>query len=180
LESELVAHLAVRLSGIVADSQGQPLNPNAFANMGLAVVSPHRAQNSTIRQMLEASGFGIAEKPMPLVDTVEKLQGQERDIIIVSYGVADEEYAQAEAQFLLSSNRFNVAVTRARHKAIVFCSDAVLETTPTDPNVLLDAMMLKEFRQYCNDGHAQLSWNSSEFGEVNLNIHWKGFDNCEK
>ena len=71
-------------------------------------------------------------------------------------GVADEEYATAEAEFLLSRNRFNVAATRAERKLVVFCSDTVLDLVPTDRKVLMESMMLKEFRHYCSDGHARV------------------------
>jgi superfamily I DNA and/or RNA helicase len=109
------------------------------------------------------------------VDTVEKLQGKERQVILVSYGVADEEYAEAEAEFLLSRNRFNVAATRAERKLVVFCSDTVLDLVPTDRRVLLESMMLKEFRHYCSEGHRRISWTSAEEGEISLSVQWKGF-----
>jgi superfamily I DNA and/or RNA helicase len=112
---------------------------------------------------------------MPLVDTVDKLQGKERAVIFVSYGVADAEYARAEAEFLLSSNRFNVSVTRAQKKVVVFCSEQVLNVVPTDRRTLLDSMMLKEFKRYCCDGHMALCWRGSEAGEVELHIQWKSF-----
>jgi superfamily I DNA and/or RNA helicase len=150
-------------------------SPKDFVRYGLAVLAPHRAQNSAIRQALARRGFDSGQRPMPLVDTVEKMQGKEREVILVSYGVADEEYATAEAQFLLSRNRFNVAATRAERKLVVFCSDTVLDAVPTDRRTLLEAMMLKEFRQYCSDGLLQRPWVSSEGDEVTLNIQWKGF-----
>ncbi len=121
---------------------------------GVAVLSPHRAQNAAIRAALAEMRFGTVERPMPLVDTVEKLQGKERDVIVVSYGVADAEYAEAEAEFLLSKSRFNVAATRGRFKLIVLCSDVVLSVVPPDQRVMAEAMMLKEFRAYCSDGQA--------------------------
>lgn len=178
LEAELVAGLTNRLSEILIDTEtGQVYDDNGFAAEGIAVLSPHRAQNSTIRQALAALGFDGVQRPRPLVDTVDKLQGQERDVVLVSYGVADEEYAEAEADFLLSSNRFNVATTRPKHKLIVFCSDGVLNVVPDDRRVLLDSMMLKEFRRYCDDGHTEFTWRSPEFGAVTLHVQWKGFDN---
>jgi predicted RecB family nuclease len=179
IEAELVALLTDRLSQILLreakDKTPQPYSPRDFVRKGLAVLSPHRAQNSAIRQALYQRGFGDRNKPMPLVDTVEKMQGKEREVILVSYGVADEEYATAEAQFLLSRNRFNVAATRAERKLIVICSDTVLDAVPTDRRTLLEAMMLKEFRHYCGDGHLERTWMPSEGGEVMLNIQWKGF-----
>lgn len=74
------------------------------------------------------------------------------------------------------SNRFNVATTRPKQKLIVFCSDSVLNVVPDDRRILLDSMMLKEFRRYCDDGLVQFTWQSPEYGEVILNIQWKGFD----
>ncbi|MDT4952796.1 MAG: replication ATP-dependent helicase/nuclease Dna2 [Acidobacteriota bacterium] len=179
IEAELVALLTDRLSQVLLQEAGdktfQPYSPRDFVRRGLAVLSPHRAQNSAIRQALHQRGFGYRNRPMPLVDTVEKMQGKEREVILVSYGVADEEYATAEAQFLLSRNRFNVAATRAERKLIVICSDTVLDAVPTDRRTLLEAMMLKEFRNYCSDGHVERTWMPSEGSEVTLNIQWKGF-----
>jgi superfamily I DNA and/or RNA helicase len=104
------------------------------------------------------------------------LQGKERELILVSYGVADEEYAEAEASFLLSRNRFNVALTRAKKKVIVFCSEQVLRVIPQDQEVLKDAMILREFRQYCNDGHYTFSHYIKEINtSVEFNLYQKGF-----
>jgi AAA domain/PD-(D/E)XK nuclease superfamily len=176
VEAELVAALAERLSRILIDERtGEVFTPGEFARRALAVLSPHRAQNSAIRQALRERGFDTAAVPLPLVDTVEKLQGKERQVILVSYGVADEEYAEAEAEFLLSRNRFNVAATRAERKLVVLCSDTVLDVVPTDRIVLLGSMMLKEFRHYCSDGHARVPWISAGEEEVLLNVQWKGF-----
>jgi superfamily I DNA and/or RNA helicase len=176
IEAELVALLTNRLSQILLqeskDGTLRPYSAGEFVRRGLAVLSPHRAQNSAIRHALARCGFDGKHKQIPLV---EKMQGKEREVIIVSYGVADEEYAMAEAQFLLSRNRFNVAATRAERKLIVLCSDTVLDAVPTDRRTLLEAMMLKEFRHYCNDGHLKRAWTASEGNEVTLNIQWKGF-----
>lgn len=176
LEADLVARLTARLAGIMVRPGTDVLvDAGYFAAQGLAVLSPHRAQNSTIRGMLETYGFGKDGRPMPLVDTVDKLQGQERDVVIVSYGVADEEYAEAEAEFLLSSNRFNVATTRPRRKLIVICSDAVLDVVPQDRNVLLEAMMIKEFRGFCDGGTRSFVWPTADYGPVELTVQWKSF-----
>ena len=176
IEAELVAELTDKLRPILWDEQADALfTPADFAARGLAVLSPHRAQNSAIRQALRDKGYDTPQRPLPLVDTVDKLQGKEREVILVSYGVADSEYAMAEAAFLLSSNRFNVAVTRAQKKVIVLCSEQVLNVVPTDRQVLLDSMMLKEFRRYCNDGHLVLPWQSAAGNAITLHIQWKGF-----
>lgn len=178
IEAELVAELTDRLSQILWDEredQNCLFTPAHFAQRGIAVLSPHRAQNSAIRQALREKGYDTDQRPLPLVDTVDKLQGKEREVILVSYGVADSEFAMAEAAFLLSQNRFNVAVTRAQKKAVVVCSEQVLNVVPTDRQVLLDSMMLKEFRRYCTDGHIVLPWQSATAGAIQIHIQWKSF-----
>jgi hypothetical protein len=167
------------LSATLIDSRSDDnalFDADSFASRGIAALAPHRAQNSAIRQALRERGFGTDERPMPLVDTVDKLQGQERDVVLVSYGVADGEYAETEADFLLSSNRFNVATTRAQRKVVVFCSEPVLNVIPTDRDVLIDSMMLKEFRDYCDSGSVSRLWHAEDGAQVTLNIHWKEFD----
>ncbi len=177
IEADVAARLILRLSQILIDGKtGAVYTPEAFARDGAAVLSPHRAQNATIRAALARSGFGAPEKPMPLVDTVEKLQGKERDAVVVSYGVADAEYADAEAGFLLSRNRFNVAATRARAKLVVLCSDVVLDAVPDDRQVLLESMMLKQFRQFCDDGRREAAFAHPGIGSVTQVIQWKAFD----
>jgi hypothetical protein len=179
IESQLVAALTDYLSATLIDSRSDDnalFDADSFASRGIAALAPHRAQNSAIRQALRERGFGTDERPMPLVDTVDKLQGQERDVVLVSYGVADGEYAETEADFLLSSNRFNVATTRAQRKVVVFCSEPVLNVIPTDRDVLIDSMMLKEFRDYCDSGSVSRLWHAEDGAQVTLNIHWKEFD----
>ena len=176
LEAELAAHIATRLLAVlVPPGADAPGDAAYFAAQGFAILAPHRAQNAAIRGLLAHQGFGTPERPLPLVDTVDKLQGQERDVVVVSYGVADEEYAEAEAEFLLSSNRFNVATTRPRHKLIVLCSDAVLDVVPQEREVLLEAMLLKRFRGFCDSGMRSFAWETAEYGPVALTVQWKGF-----
>lgn len=169
---------------------GQELPGEAFAAEGVAVIAPHRAQNATVRGLLREVGFAAPDRSdraaapaladglrvMPLVDTVDKAQGQEFDAVVVSYGVADEAYAEAESAFLLSKNRFNVAVTRARAKVIVLVSDAVMQVVPADQQVLLDGTMLKGFADYCDDGEETFGWTTPDGETVSLRVSWKGFD----
>ena len=181
LEAEIAARIVLRLSRVLVDPDTRALyEPKAFAERGVAVLAPHNAQNAAIRTALRDLGFDTPERPMPLVDTVDKLQGKERDVVVMSYGVADAEYADAEADFLLSKNRFNVSATRGRSKLVVLCSDVVLDAVPDDKRVLLESMMLKEFRTYCADGAETLAFEHPEYGEVDLTVQWKGFESLRQ
>ncbi|MGE0085994.1 MAG: AAA domain-containing protein [Desulfococcaceae bacterium] len=96
----------------------------AFWSEGLFIVSPHHAQIRAIRKEMAA----LREwKSLPFVDTVDKMQGQQCENVIVSYGVSDAETALSEAEFIYSLNRLNVSVTRAKAKCIVFISRPLLE-----------------------------------------------------
>ncbi len=180
--NELEARIAARIVDVLSDSlarNGQQCSPADFASDGVGVLAPHRAQNSAIRSSLVAQGFDPREspklRPMPTVDTVDKLQGQERDAIVVSYGVADPAYAVAEGEFLFSRRRFNVAATRARSKLIVLVADELLDAVPTSRDVLEDAAMLAGFADYCSSGSETHVWSDDEFGDVLLDVSWRGF-----
>lgn len=107
----------------------------------LAIVSPHRAQNALIRNMLSQGPEGAGL----VVETVDRIQGRERDALLVSYTVADPEFALAEAEFIFSSERLNVTVTRARAKLILVISRRLLEVVPSDEDLVDKAETLREF-----------------------------------
>jgi len=70
----------------------------------IGVVSPFRAQAALLRRRIEDPGVTI--------DTVERFQGGERDIMILSC------VRSREAGFVFDERRFNVAITRARRKLV--------------------------------------------------------------
>ena len=96
----------------------------AFWRDGLFVVSPHRVQIRAVRRALDQRR---SWQSPPFVDTVDKMQGQECDAVVVSYGVSDVEYAMGEKEFIYSLNRLNVAITRSRAKTITFLALPLLE-----------------------------------------------------
>jgi DNA replication ATP-dependent helicase Dna2 len=98
----------------------------------IAVVSPFRAQLRLIRTLvkrgLDAAGI---RAPLPVIDTVERIQGQERELVVVSLVASDPDHLAGEAAaFFYSGNRLNVTITRARTKLIVVASPLVFEAFP--------------------------------------------------
>jgi DNA replication ATP-dependent helicase Dna2 len=129
VEAALVADVAVALREQLLSWEGKPYRDSpaaeaAFWRQGLFIVSPHHAQIHAIQRALKARRDW---KSKPFVDTVDKMQGQECDSVIVSYGVSDVEYAMTEQEFIYSLNRLNVAITRARAKTIVFLPRPLIE-----------------------------------------------------
>jgi hypothetical protein len=128
IEADLVAQLVVALrEGLRGHDGRRYATDAAFFRHGVFIVSPHHAQIRAIQR--ELAGQRSWEMT-PFVDTVDKMQGQEADAVIVSYGLADPEFALREAEFIYGLNRLNVALTRARTKSIVCLPRPLLEATP--------------------------------------------------
>jgi hypothetical protein len=129
LEAAVVAELACELRARLTRENGQ-LYPDSttgdrqFWRQGLCIVSPHHAQIYAIQEALESLRTWHAT---PFVDTVDKMQGQQSWVVIVSYGVSDTETALQEAEFIYGRNRLNVAITRAQAKCLVFLPRPLLE-----------------------------------------------------
>lgn len=123
-----------------------------FWSETVGIVTPHRAQRAAVvrllRKVFPANESELIEKA---VDTVERFQGGERDLILVSFGVGDPDVIEAEEEFLLGLNRTNVAISRARAKAIVFVSDDLSYHLPDDADIVRTARAIKGYvHQYCN------------------------------
>jgi DNA replication ATP-dependent helicase Dna2 len=87
----------------------------------LGVIAPYRAQVAAIRQRLAAEGEDAI-----LVDTVDRFQGGERQVILFSFGGE----APRGMQFLSDPRRLNVALTRAQRKLILLGNRRHLERDP--------------------------------------------------
>ena len=159
-EAQIVAGLAWLLYDRLADAlnddlgyNGQPVpsstTPYSLTKLlqsGLGVVTPHRAQQSMITTLLMNTLPGASPDDVRgAVDTVERFQGQQRDVIIASYAVGDPDTIADEDEFLQSLNRFNVMASRARAKIIVLVSEELVQHLPTDLEVLRASRLLKSF-----------------------------------
>jgi hypothetical protein len=128
IEADLVGQLVAALRAGLRGPDGRPYSDDAaFFRHGVFVVSPHHAQIHAIEQELHRQRDW--QQP-PFVDTVDKMQGQEADAVVVSYGVADPEFALHEAEFIYGLNRLNVAITRARSKCVLCLPRALVEASP--------------------------------------------------
>lgn len=87
----------------------------------IAVVTPYRRQVLSIRMALrERLGVNI-----PQIDTVERLQGQNVDIVIISFSVTSEKFYRNNEDFLLNRNRLNVMISRAKKKVLLVKSKLI-------------------------------------------------------
>jgi DNA replication ATP-dependent helicase Dna2 len=106
-----------------------------LAAQEIGVIAPYRAQGNRIR-------FLLGKKSRIVTSTVERFQGQEREMIIISLTSSHLRYMARLAGFLFSPNRLNVAISRARtkvvligaRKALLAAADAGDEAGPDMPH----------------------------------------------
>ena len=84
----------------------------------IGIVTPYRAQGRAVRNALIAR-FGRRAAQKVVADTVERMQGQERELIILSQATGDEVFLGAVAPFFFQPARLNVSITRPMTKLIV-------------------------------------------------------------
>ena len=125
----------------------------------VAVVTPHRAQKNLLDQELALyTGDG---QPIDVIDTVEKLQGGERQNVIVSATESDPASIAARVDFILNLNRTNVAFSRTKERLFVVCSESLIDHIPAEMKHYESAFLWKTIRSYCSrlvgqeavDGH---------------------------
>ena len=124
----------------------------------IGVVTPFRSHAKALKA--EFARRNIAGRREIVTDTVERMQGQEREMIILSLCATDPQYLTAIAAFFFQAQRLNVAITRPQTKLIVFgpvldkgfafaCDDEVLLKQIDDYRSLLvvawHALELEEF-----------------------------------
>ncbi|MFW0169947.1 AAA domain-containing protein [Rothia sp. P4278] len=111
--------------------QSSPLEPE-----DIIVVAAYNAQVDMIRSALVESGLTDAEGKGVRVGTVDKFQGQEAPVVIMSMAASSAGDSPRGTDFLLSPNRLNVALSRGMWAAVVVCSDRFTDFLPASPESL--------------------------------------------
>jgi hypothetical protein len=102
----------------IAISQAKVLGVNQ-----VLVVAPYNAQVDLIRQLLDAEGYQEIA-----VGTVDKFQGREAMVVIVSMAASSALDAPRGLDFLLDRNRLNVAVSRAKANCFLVYSPLITKS----------------------------------------------------
>lgn len=93
----------------------------------LGIIAPYSAQVECLHKLAEASEILDEIHNMISINTVDAFQGQERDVIAISFVRSNE---KGEVGFLADIRRTNVAMTRARKKLIMIGDSATLGSHP--------------------------------------------------
>ena len=89
----------------------------------IVIIAPYNAHVCEIQKLL----------PTARVGTVDKFQGQEAAIAIFSMATSTYSDAPRGMEFLYSSNRFNVAISRAQCAAVLVASDNLFNVNCMTP-----------------------------------------------
>jgi len=91
-----------------------------IASDDILVVSPYNMQVGLLRSRLPEGAR---------VGTVDKFQGQEAAVVLISMATSSGDDLLRQIEFLYSRNRLNVAISRARCLAVIVASPRLLETS---------------------------------------------------
>ncbi|GCE05583.1 AAA domain-containing protein [Dictyobacter aurantiacus] len=103
----------------------------------IGIIAPYRAQVANIRRHLFATHPESNWQALPTdtalsVDTVDRFQGGERLVMIISFATSHEPASESQRrQFLINPHRLNVALTRAQRKLILVGCVPALANLPT-------------------------------------------------
>ncbi|GAB3584084.1 DEAD/DEAH box helicase [Hymenobacter daeguensis] len=130
-ESAQEADLAARTAAYVVQGYGPNFNPETT----LGIIASYRNQAALIRARLAALAveLDLPALTQVSVDTVERYQGSQRDVIVVSFCCHHEH----QLELMVSPNedgtvdrKLNVALTRARQQLVLLGNEEILCRAP--------------------------------------------------
>ena len=122
-----------RQVNLVEGTMLSALTKNVPDSESMGIVTPHNAQKGKLNVLCENAD----------IDTVERFQGGEKDIMFLSTTVSDPSHLSDEEEFILSQNRINVALSRMKKKLIVLVPESLFELVPEDIDIYDEARIWK-------------------------------------
>ena len=125
-EAERVVELARDLIGRAWTDPSCGRHTDALGAADIIVVTPYNAQVTLVREHLDAASLDGVR-----VGTVDKFQGQEAVVAIVTLAASSPAEVPRGMPFLILKNRLNVAISRAQWAAYLLYSPALTDYLPT-------------------------------------------------
>jgi uncharacterized protein len=123
---------------IGADFIDKDQNKRKITDRDILIISPYNVQVNYLKSELD-------EKAQ--VGTIDKFQGQEAPITIISMTSSDPENLPRDKTFFFNRNRLNVAISRAQCLSIILFNPKLLETAPRD---VVEIKLLNNFFKLMN------------------------------
>ena len=153
--------LVKRLHEIVVEDERK--NPEKPVSIG--IISPFRAQVEQLKiSVSRVLSEHMMQKHQIEIGTAHTFQGDERDIILISWAYANNSFPQSLI-FLQKPNLFNVAITRARYQMINFISK--------DPRELPEGI-LRSYLGFVQEYEDRYTLRTSD--DFDENIYKNGFE----
>lgn len=108
-------------------------DPQPASAREVLVVAPYNAQVNLVREVLDAAGLRAVR-----VGTVDKFQGQEAAVAVVTLAASSAADAPRGLGFLLDRHRLNVSISRGQWAAVVIHSAGLADAVPHDGAALAD------------------------------------------
>lgn len=138
------------IAEIIADAINAGLPPSE-----IGVVTPFRRQARLVKRHLRRHpGLPSGAATDIVADTVERFQGQERELVILSLTTSDTEFLERIGDFYYQEERWNVAVTRARSKVIIVGSPAIRKFAPLDSELIDQVALIRDLLERADQVHA--------------------------
>jgi predicted RecB family nuclease len=115
-------------SAWTSERRTRPLEP-----ADVLALAPYNAQVLLLRQRLAAAGLDDVR-----VGTVDKFQGAQAPVVIISMTASSVEDIPRGIPFLLNRNRLNVAISRAQYAAVIVRAETLTDYLPTAPAGLVE------------------------------------------
>jgi predicted RecB family nuclease len=112
---------------------------HSISTKDILVVAPYNSQVNLLKSMLPEDAR---------VGTIDKFQGQEAEVVLISMVSSDERCLPRNIEFLYDKNRLNVAVSRARCLTVVIASRELLNIgcrTPQQIELVNTLCWLEEY-----------------------------------
>ncbi len=125
----IVDHISRMMGSAWTTEHGtRPLTP-----ADVLVLAPYNAQVLLLRRHLVDAGLGVVR-----VGTVDKFQGAEAPVAIVSMTASSVADIPRGIPFLLNRNRLNVAISRAQYAAVIVRAETLTDYLPAAPAGLVE------------------------------------------
>lgn len=119
------AALLVQRAEVLVEEIG--VNAWVDEQISLGIITPYSAQVEQLHKLAEASSILEPLYRYITINTVDAFQGQERDVIMISFVRSND---NSEVGFLSDIRRTNVAMTRARKMLVMIGDSATLSSHP--------------------------------------------------
>ena len=143
-----------------------------------AIISPHHEHINRLKERISSELDMDINKLY--IGTVDKLQGQEREAVVVSYGISNVEKAVSETEFIYSLNRLNVSLTRGKKKTICILTDALLDRPielldVDDEKIEAGIAFMCDFEKFMNEKEedTELFFAEKEIDGINVEVRGK-------